>query len=227
MTTAVPSSRSRRWVTRSLLVVCLLGVYNANLRQVSSLDTYASRLVPIALLRHGELTLDRFFPDKAGDFPDEYLSTYLYRTGGHLYDSHPPVGSLLALPIYALPVWLGVPEDADAAGNLMSKLSASAFMALAALILVVALSTVGRQVALPDAGRFDPETVALGAVVIFALGTSVWSAGSQALWSHTPAVLGYALAVWGVVSGFGAVSRWSPETVARSRGPPQPQPRCC
>ena len=206
MTTAVPSSRPRRWVTRSLLVVCLLGVYNANLRQVSSLDTYASRLVPIALLRHGELTLDRFFPDKAGDFPDEYLSTYLYRTGGHLYDSHPPVGSLLALPIYALPVWLGVPEDTDAAGNLMSKLSASAFMALAALILVVALSTVGRQVALPDAGRFDPETVALGAVVIFALGTSVWSAGSQALWSHTPAVLGYALAVWGVVSGFGAVA---------------------
>ena len=34
----------------------------------------------------------------------------------------------------------------------------------------------------------------------------VWSAGSQALWSHTPAVLGYALAVWGVVSGFCAVA---------------------
>ena len=165
MTTAQPSSRSRRWVTRSLLVVCLLGVYNVNLRQVSSLDTYASRLVPIALLRHGELTLDRFFPDKAGDFPDEYLSTYLYRTGGHLYDSHPPVGSLLALPIYAIPVWLGVPADTDTVGNLMSKLSASVFMALAALILVVALSKIGRRVALPDAAdsilrrwRWEPSS---------------------------------------------------------------------
>ncbi len=205
MTTALSSFRSR-WVTRSLLVVCLLLVYNANLRQVSSLDTYASRQVPIALLRHGELTLDRFFPDLAGDHPDAYLSTYLYRTGGHLYDSHPPVGSLMALPVYAIPVWLGVPRDADAAGSLLSKLSASLFMAMAALALFVALSTVGRQVAPHGTGRFTPETAAMIAVVIFGLGTSVWSAASQALWTHTPAVLGYALAVWGIVSGFGAVA---------------------
>ena len=204
--TTVPVSRRSRWVTRSLLVVCLLLVYNANLRQVSSLDTYATRQVPIALLRHGEITLDRFFPDLAGDHPDAYLSTYLYRTGGHLYDSHPPVGSLMALPVYAIPVWLGVPEDADAAGSLLSKLSASLFMAMAALALLVALSTVGHQVAPHGTGRFDPETVALIAVVIFGLGTSVWSAASQALWTHTPAVLGYALAVWGIVSGFGAVA---------------------
>ena len=201
-----PSSSRSPWTTRWLLVVCLFLVYNVNLRQVSSFDTYASRLVPIALLRHGEITLDRFFPDLAGDHPDGYLSTYLYRSGGHLYDSHPPVGSLLALPVYALPVWLGVPEDEDAAGNLLSKLAASLCMALAALALLVTLSAVGRQVDPRAVGRFGPETTALIAVVIFGLGTSVWSAASQALWTHTPAVFGYALAVWGIVSGFGGVA---------------------
>ena len=93
-----------------------------------------------------------------------------------------------------------------AAGSLLSKLSASLFMAMAALALLGALSTVGRQVDPHGTGRFDPETVAMIAVVIFGLGTSVWSAASQALWTHTPAVLGYALAVWGIVSGFGAVA---------------------
>ena len=103
MTEAASLLPTRMW-TRVLLAVCLFLVYNVNLRQVSSLDTYASRLVPIALLRHGELTLDRFFPDLAGDQSDAYLGTYLFRSEGRVYDSYPSVGSLLALPVYAVPV---------------------------------------------------------------------------------------------------------------------------
>ncbi len=205
MTEAASLLPTRMW-TRVVLVVCLFLVYNVNLRQVSSLDTYASRLVPIALLRHGELTLDRFFPDLAGDQSDAYLSTYLFRSEGRLYDSHPPVGSLLALPVYAVPVWIGVPQDVDAAANMLSKLAASLGMTLASLALLAALSRVTRRVAPAGAAGFGPETLALVAAVTFALGTSVWSAASQALWSHTSAVFGYALALWGIVAGFGGIA---------------------
>ena len=46
-----------------LLLASLLFFYNVNLRQVSSYDTYASRFVPISLLRSGDLSLDEFFPE--------------------------------------------------------------------------------------------------------------------------------------------------------------------
>ena len=54
------------------LLACLLFLYNVNLRQVSSYDTYASRFVPISVLRDGDLALDEFFPQLSNSqAPDE------------------------------------------------------------------------------------------------------------------------------------------------------------
>ena len=89
---------------------------------------------------------------------------------------------------------------------MLSKLAASLGMTLASLALLAALSRVTRRVAPAGAAGFGPETLALVAAVTFALGTSVWSAASQALWSHTSAVFGYALALWGIVAGFGGIA---------------------
>ena len=67
-----------------LLFFGLVFVYNVNLRQVSSHDTYASRFVPISILRDGDLILDEFVPEtikqQAGDdfFSDYFL--YAART---------------------------------------------------------------------------------------------------------------------------------------------------
>ncbi len=57
--------------SQALLFVGLLLIYNVNLRQVSSHDTYASRFVPISILRDGDVILDEFVPEalkqQAGD----------------------------------------------------------------------------------------------------------------------------------------------------------------
>ena len=78
-----------------LLFFGLLLVYNLNLRQVSSHDTYASRFVPISILRDGDLILDEFVPEtikqQAGA---DFFSDYFHYVRGHFYDSHPPIGPL-------------------------------------------------------------------------------------------------------------------------------------
>ena len=204
-----------------LLLLGLLFVYNVNLRQVSSFDTYASRFVPLSILRDGDLILDEFFPENpdghAGDNPD---ADYVFRSRGRLYDSHPVVGPLLALPVYALPAWTGIPSDQRLTANLFSKVAASLMAAFSALAV---FATVRRLlVALrPELSGGTSEGVSAGAwshaisrrhnrvalltAVVYGLCTPVWSTASQAMWSHTLAVLGYAVALWALAAA--AVAR--------------------
>ncbi len=187
-----------------LLVIGLLVMYNANLRQVSSYDTYASRFVPLSILRDGDLVLDEFVPDRvkqqAG--PD-FFSNYFALANGHFFDSHPPVGPILALPVYAFPAWTGIPGNAELAANLYSKLAASTMAALSAL-LVFAASRRVLDVFRP--GRDASNRAALLAAIAYGLGTPVWSTASLAMWTHTPAVLGYAAAIWALIAGLPAAA---------------------
>lgn len=215
---------------RVLVLFTLLLVYNVNLRQVSSYDTYASRFVAISVLRSGDLDLDEFFADSAtSGAPDGHVNDFLVRAAGRLYDSQPPVGPLLATPVYALPVLVGVPRDPVVVANLFSKLAASLMTALSALALFGAVrraacwmegsaAQVEWDVSSPGPGRLPRhDRVALAATLVYGLATSVWSTASQALWSHTPTVLGYAVSLWaisvgafgvcGVAAGAAAVAR--------------------
>jgi len=185
-----------------LLVLGLLFAYHINLRQVSSHDTYASRFVPISVLRDGDLILDEFVPQEikqqAGD---NFFSNYFFYAGRHFYDSHPPIGPLLALPVYALPVWIGIPRNPELVANLFSKVAASIMAALSALAVFAASRRFLLSVKAPSATR-----IALLAALAYGLGTSIWSTASLAMWTHTPAVLGYAMAIWGLVAGAPALA---------------------
>lgn len=186
-----------------LLFIGLLAAYNINLRQVSSHDTYASRFVPISILRDGDLILDEFVPEvlkrQAGD---KFFSDYFVYVRGHFYDSHPPVGPLLAVPVYALPTWIGVPARAELVANMFSKLAASLMIALSGVLMFRA-SRALLQAA--HAGAADDsahaERVALFGAIAYGLATSVWSTASLAMWTHTPAVLGFAVALWALTTG--------------------------
>ena len=181
-----------------LLFFGLLVVYNLNLRQVSSHDTYASRFVPISILRDGDLILDEFVPEtikqQAGD---QFFSDYFHYARGHFYDSHPPVGPLLALPVYALPAWIGIPARAELIANLFSKFAASIIAALSAVVLFATAKRVVKN---------DGLRITLFTAVSYALGTSIWSTASQAMWTHTPAVLGYAVALWALLAGHPSIA---------------------
>ena len=187
-----------------LLFVGLLAAYNINLRQVSSHDTYASRFVPISILRDGDLILDEFVPEamkrRAGN---DFFSDYFIYLRGHFYDSHPPVGPLLALPVYALPAWIGIPDRAELIANMFSKLAASIMVALSAVLIFGA----SRRLVI-SAGRDAEQAtrLALFAALAYGLATSVWSTASLAMWTHTPAVLGFALALWALTVGRAGVA---------------------
>lgn len=186
-----------------LIFVSLFVAYNINLRQVSSHDTYASRFVPISILRDGDVILDEFVPEElkqqAGD---DFYTTYFYWTRGHFYDSHPPVGPLLALPVFALPVWTGMPARAELVANLFSKLAASLMVALSGVLIFL----VSRQVLLPTIAGEVHDTrhatrMAVLAALTYGLATNVWSTASLSMWTHTPAVLGFAAMLWGLTTG--------------------------
>jgi hypothetical protein len=184
-----------------VLLAVLLLAYNINLRQVSSHDTYASRFVPISILRDGDVILDEFVPEemKRGEGQNVLSDNFVY-VRGHYYDSHAPIGPLLALPVYALPAWIGIPRNADLAANLLSKLAASMMVALSAFAIFAASRrllpawSANVQVA-------HVEHVAFFTAITYGLATSVWSTASLAMWTHTPAVLGFAVALWGLTTG--------------------------
>ena len=200
-------SRTRRNV-ELLLFIGLLAAYNINLRQVSSYDTYASRFVPVSILRDGDVILDEFVPEaikqQAGD---DFFSYYFVYIRGHFYDSHPPVGPLLALPVYALPVWIGIPDRAELIANMGSKLAASLMVALSGVLIFRA----SRQVLMPTLTGLAHDAehltrIALLAAITYGLATGVWSTASLAMWTHTPAVLGFAVVLWALTTGRVAVA---------------------
>ena len=195
-------TRARRQI-ELLLFIGLLAAYNVNLRQVSSHDTYASRFVPISIIRDGDLILDEFVPDaikqQAGD---DFFSYYFAYVRGHFYDSHPPVGPLLSVPVYALPAWIGIPARPELLANLFSKLAASLLVALSGVLMFRASrQALIATLAAPDHDDVYVTRIALIATIAYGLGTGVWSTASLAMWTHTPAVLGFALALWALTGG--------------------------
>ena len=190
---------------QALLFVALLLIYNLNLRQVSSHDTYASRFVPISVLRDGDLILDEFVPAEMKQRANRnLLSDNFVYVRGHFYDSHPPIGPLLTMPVYPLPVWIGIPRDPELVGNLFSKLAASMMAALSAVMIFLGskrLLVVLHGAVDSDRSHSDLARIALLAAIAYGLATSVWSTASLAIWTHTPAVLGFAVALWALTAG--------------------------
>ncbi|MBI2461433.1 MAG: hypothetical protein HYV61_08125, partial [Candidatus Rokubacteria bacterium] len=96
-------------------------LYNLNLREISSQDTIPTRLLPVALIRDGTLTLDGFF---VGELEGTPLPPWVQRVGGRYHSGYPILPALLALPIYLVPISL-LGGDSWALINLLAKLSAS------------------------------------------------------------------------------------------------------
>ena len=111
------------------------------------------------------------------------------------------MGPLLALPIYALPTWFAPPGHDRLIANLFSKLAASVMAALSAVaVLACVRRLLGHRTGADAQARVGRTDVALVAALAYALCTPVWSTASQAMWSHTPTVLGYSVALWGLTA---------------------------
>jgi hypothetical protein len=165
-----------------LLLLASLVVYNANLREISSADTIATRLVPVALIQERRLTLDRYFRD------DPALPYWVQRVGDHYVSSYPIAPGVLAVPVYLVPI-LAFGDGSWALVNGLAKLSASLMAALSVLFVYLA------------AGILGPEPAAVAIALVYAFGTSTWSVSSQGLWGHAPAQLFMAVAIYCLLRG--------------------------
>ena len=119
----------------------------------------------------------------------------LHRRKGHYLSPYSPGPAILALLLYAAPVFAGVPATEWAA--FFETLSAATITALSVVALFLAL------IQIVDLGW------ALGLATVYALGTSSWSISSQALWQHGSSQLFIALVVLCLVRGI-RDQRWLP-----------------
>lgn len=181
----------RTWFRRTevrrgvLLFLGSLLVYNVNLREISSGDTAGTRLLPAIIVLEHRLYLDSFFRNYPAGADLPY---WAQRVGGHYLSSYPILPALLAVPIYAAPVYL-LGAESWTLVNLLSKVSATVLAALSVLVVYLALRELVRG------------SSAVWVTLVYAFGTSTWSVASQGLWGHGPAQLFLAAALYAALRG--------------------------
>jgi len=165
-----------------LIFLCSSLIYNLNFREVSELDTYATRFLPISILKEFNLNLDEFFIlhyDKRDQSELPYYIRYDPEKRDY-YSRYSPLPALFALPVYVLPVYAGWLDEAEPDYaydvSFVSKIAASLLASLSVLFFFAAVKSVTRV------------SLAIITTGVYAFATGVWSVASQGLWQHTPAV---------------------------------------
>lgn len=168
----------RIWHNTALrLAVLAFIVFNINLRSETSMDTYATRYIPVGIVTRLSLTVDQFpylhtYPSWWHDTSDK-IPYYVQIRRGHYVSTYPVMPAILSAPIYALPVWalmaLGIPFTLGVV-TVLSKLAASLACAASVGVLYLALR------------RLTSARGALWISLIYAFATSTWSLSSQGLW---------------------------------------------
>ena len=217
----------RRLIASVPLRLALLAfiVYNLNLRSITSYDTYPTRLLPVAMLTGFQLHLDQFpflleerFPSPTKNVATSFMT---FRRG-HWRSRYPVMPALLATPVYALPVMLGVHRGppigelarVEVVATLLAKVAASLAIALSvALVFLTLAELVDRRAATMLA-------------LIYAFGTSSWSVSSQGLWQSAFSQPALALALLALVrartrdeSRWVAVAGWALAVAVACRPP--------
>lgn len=199
-------TRKDLWIALLIWALCLL-IYNANMRLIAAGDTYPARYLPFGLWRYHTLRLDPIetiasqgrkigAPPGQNRPPEEWLSKaywMVWSTDGHKISLYPVALSVLLAPLYAPAVFYLNMKGWDQwrfdwVARIMEKLSASLIAASSAALLYLLLRR--------RAGR----RVALLLTFAYALGTTTWMIGSQALWQHGMTellIVGILLAVTG------------------------------
>jgi hypothetical protein len=176
------SARNRRDRQLALIFALLaLILYNANLRDIATGDSFPARFVPMAVLHYGTVYLNDLAEATKMGHEDAYW--ILPVRGGRLASSYPLVTPLLVTPLYVPAVlyldhhgWNDV-ERVQQVGRVMEKLAASCIAAASAGLMFWLLI---RQMS-------RARSLLLAAA--FALGTETWVISSQALWQHGTAEL--------------------------------------
>ena len=116
----------------SLLVLCVALMYCIKNTTHWSADTFPARYLSLTLLLERDLDLDEF-----SFLYERKAPLFFQQAGAHILSAYPPWGSLLALPVYVLPVLGGISSQSPLLLDI-EKLAAAFITALSVLILYMA-----------------------------------------------------------------------------------------
>jgi hypothetical protein len=203
------SGRGEGRIALAVFLFALLG-YNANLRDISTGDSFPARFLPLALLCHGTLYLDPVAEAAKMEHRNQ-LEIYWLVAGrdGRVASRYPIVMPLLVTPLY-VPTALylsyrgwGDLRRVEIAAELTEKAAASTVAAACSALMYLLLRR-----------RLRPGR-ALLLTLAFAFGTETWSISSQALWQHGAAEL---FAIVALLAATGEPTRGALATAGAASG---------
>jgi hypothetical protein len=165
----------------AVIFILLFGIYLSScFNYMSSTDTIPAILMPFSILDQHNIYFDQFWDYY--NHTTNWWGTYFFWTErGHIVSAYPIITPILVTPLYVIPYigikLLGIPIDMNNGTFFllvyaMEKISAGVVAALSSVVFYLLL----RQM-------FDRKVSLIG-LVIYALGTSTWTIGSQGLWQH-------------------------------------------
>ncbi|MDD5111338.1 MAG: hypothetical protein PHG85_02205 [Candidatus Altiarchaeota archaeon] len=163
-----------------MIFFVLLFIYLANPNAISFNDVAATRLLPISIIRERNLDLNEF-----GFLYENQpvLPYFLGNVSGRIVSYYPVFTAVLAVPVYILPVALGLdPQSTDV--FILSRLSAALMTILSALFLYWTIR------------RMSGDRIASVITLVYSIGTANWFVSGQDLWQHGPGVLFIAVTLY-------------------------------
>ncbi len=160
-------------------------IYVVNGREISSGDPTPTVFTSINLVKKGTVFLD----DLHDYIPYHNMPYYVSEQCGHIVSNYPVFPGVMAAPVFAPFVWLGMvePGDGDLVWNYLSKLSGAFYSSLAVLVMFLALKLL-----------IDKENALLLAMA-YGLGTALWPIASQSLWQHGPSVFWWSVCFYAII----------------------------
>lgn len=148
---------------------------------LTAADTVPTCLLPVSLLRDGDLFLDEYAGFFRANWGDQ--AYFVQEAHGHLVSMYPVLTAILAVPVYAVPVWMGWADDPGLV-YYVARLAA----AVLAVIAMAFYYLLCREWLAPVTAA--ALTLALG------LGTAMWTTVSQGLWQHSGSIPFLCAALW-------------------------------
>lgn len=176
--------------TLSWFFVYVTGI---NRTLIPSEDTLPAIYLPSSIVLERDFDLNEYADLLISRYPNQddksALPFYLRLINGRYVSGFPVIGTLLAVPVYLIPVLLLRPEAGSFLLPILAKLAAAAIVALSVAFVYLA------------AMRFLDQRRATFLALIYAFGTSSFALSSQGMWQHGPVALFFSLAIYCLVKG--------------------------
>ena len=177
-----PLKRYSRGMIFAITVAGSFISFNLNCRTLGEVDTVPAGYLAWGLL-HGkgfDLTPYAGDPEQLGKYIGDAI---LPGKNGRYVSKSPPGSAVSAIPVYTVASVLTNSIPTRSHMNTLGKQAAALYCALAVGFFMIIVT------------RLFP-TAAVPATILFALGTTLWSTASQALWMHGPATFCVCLGLW-------------------------------